>query len=118
MEKMVRYAAEVTQAGTPLVRRILAESSGDANALVNEVLDLQNALSVSRGEGSSSGDGGGVPAVAPSEEGTHVVANERSYPRKGKAGKGPAAVPAAPGVQTRSGGNGKHGGPLRIRPNG
>ena len=51
MEKMVRYAAEVTQAGTPLVRRILAESSGDANALVHEALDLKSTLTVSWGGG-------------------------------------------------------------------
>ena len=88
------------------------------SSMRSQLSDLQNTLTASWGEGCSSGDGGVVPTVAPLEDGTHAVANERSFPRKGKAVKGPAAGPPPPGVQTRSGGNGKHDGPLRIRSNG
>ena len=69
VEAMVKDVAEVTKVGTPLVRRVLELSGGDANALVDEVLDLKSTLTVSRGKGCSSGDGGVVPTVAPPEDG-------------------------------------------------
>ena len=53
------------------------------SSMRSQLSDLQNTLTASWGEGCSSGDGGVVPTVAPLEDGTHVAANERSFPRKG-----------------------------------